>query len=69
MERINWKTKTLVIGALVGAVTGLIASYMIIQRAEKRQDAVQVSVGDGVKVGLGVLGLLRLISDTVASDK
>jgi hypothetical protein len=65
MEKINWKTKTLIIGAVIGAVTGLVASYMIIQRAEKLNDTPQVSVGDGVKVGLGVLGLLRLVSDTV----
>jgi hypothetical protein len=59
----NWKTKTLLIGTTVGAVTGLIAAVIIMQRAEKNETTPKLTAGDGVKVGLGVLGVLRLLAD------
>ncbi len=59
----NWKTKTLIIGGVVGVLIGLAAAYIVIQRSEAQDALPEVSAGDGVKVGLGVLGVLRLISD------
>jgi hypothetical protein len=59
----NWKTKTILIGAVIGAAAGLIAAYILVQRADESQQAPRLNAGDGVKVGLGVLGVLRLISD------
>lgn len=59
----SWKTKTMVIGAVVGLVAGLAGAYILVQRAEKLQNQPQLSAGDGVKLGLGLLGVLRLVSD------
>ena len=59
----NWKTKTLIIGAVVGTFTGMVAAFLIVQKAEKQETQPQISTGEGVKLGLGVLGLLRLVSD------
>lgn len=59
----KWKTKTIVVGALLGAVAGVIAGLLIIQRAEETQTNPRLSAGDGVKVGLGILGILRQIGD------
>jgi hypothetical protein len=59
----NWKTITFVVGAVVGLVCGLIAAYVIIQRAEEEESHPRLSAGDGVKVGIGVLGVLRTISE------
>jgi hypothetical protein len=59
----NWKNKTLLIGAVAGIVFGLASAYLIIQRAERENTLPAVSPGDGVKVGLGLLGVLRLIAD------
>lgn len=59
----NWKTKTLVVGAVVGAFTGIIAALIFIEQAAKENDHPRISTGDGVKVGLGVLGLIRMIAD------
>jgi hypothetical protein len=59
----NWKNKTLLIGAIAGIAFGLASAYLIIQRAERDNTLPAVSPGDGVKVGLGLLGVLRLIAD------
>jgi hypothetical protein len=63
MKSINWKTKTILIGALIGSLTGIIAALMIMQKAEKQSTQPQLSTGEGVKIGLGVLGLLRLVTE------
>ena len=60
----NWKTKTLLIGTTVGAAAGLMAAFIIMQRAEKNETTPKLTAGDGVKVGLGVLGVLRMLADT-----
>lgn len=58
----DWKTKTLVIGTLIGALVGLGGAYLLIQSAEKRGEKFSVSPGEGLKLGLLVMGLLRQIA-------
>lgn len=62
----NWKSKTLLIGTAIGAVTGLTAALIIIQRAEKNETTPRLSAGEGVKVGMSVLGLLKMLTDLVS---
>jgi hypothetical protein len=62
-ENGNWKMRTFIIGALVGTLTGLGAAYLIIQRAQAENTQPKLTGGEGVKIGLGVLGLLRLVSE------
>jgi hypothetical protein len=57
------KSKILFVGGLLGLLSGLIAAYLLLQRAEHNEKDLSISPGDGVKVGLGVLGVLKLISD------
>lgn len=59
----TWKSRTLLIGAIVGAVTGVIAAMVIVQRADEAKQTPRITAGDGVKVGLGVLGVIRMLSD------
>jgi hypothetical protein len=67
MNSINktWKTRTILLGTLIGALSGLFAAFIIIQQAEKNNAKLKLNAGEGVKLGMGVLGLLRLVSDTV----
>ena len=58
----TWKTQTLAAGALIGAVIGTLAAYILIKRAEQREETPKLSPGEGVQIGLGVLGLLRTIA-------
>ncbi|MGD0708216.1 MAG: hypothetical protein ABSA51_07165 [Anaerolineaceae bacterium] len=57
-----WKTRTMVIGAVIGGLAGLAAAYLLVQQSTK-EDKAHLSAGQGVQVGLGVLGVLRLISE------
>jgi hypothetical protein len=57
----NWKPKALVIGSVIGAVVGAAAAYLLVQRS-KDDGAPKVTVGDGVKIGVLVFGLLRSIT-------
>lgn len=58
----NWKPKVLVIGGVIGLMTGLLAAYLMIQRAEKDETKPELSAGEGVKLGVLVLGLLRSVA-------
>jgi hypothetical protein len=61
--KLDWKTKTFIIGGLIGVLGGVGAAYLLIKRAEAEQRQPRLTPGEGVKIGLGLLGLMRLISD------
>jgi len=56
------KSRTLIFGALVGAVTGLIAASLLNRRAESNEAGTALSAGEGMKLGVLVFGLLRAIA-------
>jgi len=58
----NWRTKALLLGAILGALTGIGAAYLYLQRAESEDGRPRVTARDGVKIGLLVLGLLRQVA-------
>jgi hypothetical protein len=58
----NWKPKVLVIGGVIGLLTGLLGAYLMIQRSEKTDTKPELSAGEGVKLGVLVLGLLRSVA-------
>jgi hypothetical protein len=60
----SWKTKTMIIGGVIGALLGVAAAYMIVKRSEMEGERPQLSTGEGVRLGLGVLGLMRMLADT-----
>ena len=59
----NWKNRTWIIGAVAGLAIGLASAYIVIKRSEQLETLPEVSPGDGVKIGLGILGVLRLVAD------
>jgi phage protein U len=64
----NQQTRILLIGALAGAATGLVAAMMLQRRAERTGSEITLSTGDGVKLGMMVLGLLRAVA-SLADDE
>ncbi len=62
------KSQTLFFGALIGAATGLVAAMLLNRRAEKDERQAALTVGEGLKLGVMVFGLLRAIG-SLADDK
>ncbi|MHB8777548.1 MAG: hypothetical protein ACYC6R_07275 [Anaerolineales bacterium] len=56
------KSRTIVLGALIGAVTGLIAAMLLNRRAEQNERETAITTGEGLKLGVLVFGLLRAIA-------
>ncbi len=56
-----WKFRTLVIGGLVGLLTGLGAAYLLTKRAEQRGTTLSISTGKGLQLGVLLAGVLRSI--------
>ena len=51
------KNRTLLLGALAGAFTGLVAAMLLHRRAEKSgTDTAIVTAGDGMNIGVLVFG-------------
>lgn len=66
MEEDNsWKIKTIVIGGVVGALFGVGVTYLLIQRAAREQTKPAIGASEGIQLGLGLLGLLRLVNEWV----
>jgi len=55
-------TRILLGGALIGAITGLIAAMLLNRRAEKNESETAITAGEGIKLGVLVFGLLRAIA-------
>jgi gas vesicle protein len=56
------QNRVLLFGALIGAVTGLVAAMILQRRAEKTGNEISLSTGEGIQLGVMIMGLLRAIS-------
>lgn len=56
------KSRIIVSGALIGAITGLIAAILLSRRAERNERETAITAGEGMKLGVLVFGLLRAIA-------
>lgn len=57
----SYKTKAIVIGGVLGAAIGVAGAMLFIQ-AKGDDEQLDFSLGEGVKIGVMLLGLLRSIS-------
>jgi len=51
----------IILGAILGAVTGAGAGYLLTKRIEEGEK-VQLSAGDGIKIGGSIIAFLRQVS-------
>lgn len=65
----NWKVRVLLLGGLAGALTGLAAAYLLVRRAEDRGVEPRLQAGEGIRLGLLVLGLLRQVAALTEGEK
>jgi gas vesicle protein len=56
------KSRTILFGALIGAVTGLVAAVLLTRRAETTERETAITSGEGLKLGVLIFGLLRAIA-------
>jgi gas vesicle protein len=56
------KSNVIIGGALIGAITGLIAAILLTRRAERNDRETAITTGEGLKLGVLVFGLLRAIA-------
>jgi hypothetical protein len=68
-EIANPKPKILILGGLVGALMGLGAAYLFIQRAERENRALSLSPGEGIKLGLVALGAMKQFAQLGEKEK
>jgi hypothetical protein len=57
----SWKSRTLVIGGVIGALVGVGGAFLLIKRAEQQGKPVSISSGKGMQLGVLIIGLLRSI--------
>lgn len=58
----NNNSRVIIGGALIGAITGLIAAVLLTRRAERSGSETAITTGEGMKLGVLVFGLLRAIA-------
>jgi len=54
--------RVLLFGALLGAATGLVAAIMLQRRAERTGNEISLSAGEGIQLGVMIMGLLRAVA-------
>ncbi len=57
-----WKAKVLLVGGLIGALAGVGTAYLLVQRSEEQGKPLRLGAGEGVRLGLLVLGLMRQVA-------
>jgi hypothetical protein len=65
----SWELPVLAVGAVLGALTGLGAAYLLAQRSKKRGETPNLSAIEGIKLGLLIFGLLRQVSLLGSGDE
>jgi hypothetical protein len=62
LPALNWRTRVLIIGGVCGAVVGVTAAYLLAQKSNPDEPP-DITIGEGVKIGVLIFGLLRSISN------
>jgi hypothetical protein len=52
----------ILLGAILGAITGAGAGYLLIKRIEEGEE-IQLTAGDGIKLGGSIVAFLRQVSN------
>ncbi len=61
--------RTIFLGVVLGAATGLVAAMLLNRRAEQDSRSTALTAGEGLKIGVLLLGLLRAIGSLSDEEK
>ena len=64
MPEIDWKQRTMIIGAVVGSVIGVGSALLLRKNAEKADDAnpPEISPGEALGIAVAIIGVVRGIA-------
>jgi gas vesicle protein len=66
---VDSRGRTIFFGVLIGAATGLIAALLLNRRALKDERSTAITAGEGLRLGVLVIGLLRAITSLGEDEK
>jgi hypothetical protein len=58
----QWKTRALIMGGVIGALLGVGMAYLLSQKAEREGEPLKLSTGEGLRIGMLALGMLRQVA-------
>lgn len=59
----KWKTMVFAIGGAAGLLIGLAAAFLFIRTREQSEGEYKITSGQGLKIGMNVVSLLRMITE------
>ena len=65
----NSKPKILILGGVVGALMGVGAAFLLLQRAERENRALKITPAEGIKLGLVALGAMKQFAQFGGGEK
>lgn len=60
----NWKTTILLVGGVIGLMSGLAAAYLVIKNREETGQTLKLTSGDGARIGMGIASVLKMVADS-----
>jgi ABC-type Mn2+/Zn2+ transport system permease subunit len=64
----GWRARALLAGIAIGALTGLVGAYLLVRRAEAHGSKPKLDAGEGIRIGVLVMGLLRQVAMIAEGD-
>jgi hypothetical protein len=69
MRDLDWRTRSFIIGGVLGAVLGLAGAYVYVQSTEREGAEPGLQPAEAVGIGLALLAVLRQIATLHEGDK
>ena len=60
---LDWKTKALIVGGVVGALVGVGAAYLYIRNIEEAGEEPQLETKDALQLGVSLVSLVKQIAN------
>ncbi len=58
----SWKQKALILGGVIGALTGVGLAYLLVRKSEETEGGMQFGTGEGVRLGIILTNLARQVA-------